>query len=185
MACAIQPTVRPRIKIARAVPCGNPNAVVAAASAKSTFDGCGTSCLAAATAASLSGRDAGSAAMAAVNRAAAGGAPADQIGPLLVETPQRGELLMHRIGRGWPVADTGGELVEDRPAGADDPMRRQIERPEIRRGQLGEPHMTTFDQGQRWRSPHPNPPPLAGEGVAGRRRDNPPLFAGEGFWGRY
>ena len=62
---------------------------------------------------------------------------------------------MHRIGRGRPVADTGGEFVEDRPAGADDPMRRQIERPEIRRGQLGEPHMTTFDDPERRRSPDP------------------------------
>jgi 4-hydroxybenzoate polyprenyltransferase len=29
-------------------------------------------------------------------------------------------------------------------------------------------------------SPHPNPPPQAGEGVAGGRPDNPPLHAGEG-----
>src|SRR5205085_256237 len=119
MACAIQPTVRPRIKIARAVPCGNPNAVVATASAKSTFGGCRSAAMPPPGQRREGARD---------DRIGCGAsrgdtardksrgvelvvgeqnkAAADQIGAPLVEMPQRGELLMYRIGRGRPVADT-------------------------------------------------------------------------------
>ena len=107
-------------------------------------------------------------------------AAADQIGASVVETPQRGELLMHRLPR-RRIADAGDQLVEDRPAGTDDPGWGQIERGQIFRRQGGEANLAALDQAEWWVSPHPNPSPLAGEGVTGGRFDNAPLLGGEIF----
>ncbi len=72
-----------------------------------------------------------------------------QIGAGLVEPPQRGKLAVHRVRLGCSVADAGRQFVEDRPPGADDPGRGQIECRQILRRERRQPHLAAFDQPER------------------------------------
>ena len=84
-------------------------------------------------------------------------------------------------------ADAGDQFVEDRPAGTNDPGRRQIECGQIRRCQFGEPHLAAFDQAERKSAlTRPRPPASAtlsrsaGEGSGGDASFSLSRTAGEG-----
>src|SRR5204862_1044188 len=85
------------------------------------------------------------------------------------------------------IADAGGEIVEDRPAGAGDTGRGQIECRQIRRRQFSKPNLASFDEAERRRALTRLRPPAsgtlsrpAGEGLSGAAFLSLSCTAGEG-----
>src|SRR5947207_15738321 len=76
-------------------------------------------------------------------------AAADQMGTLVVELPQRGELPVHRLGSLRSTTNASRQNVEDHPAGTGDAGGSQIERRQIRCRQLSEPNLAAFYEAER------------------------------------
>src|SRR5262249_16123206 len=94
-------------------------------------------------------------------------------------------LRMHRLGRRLLLGDARDEFVEDLAAGARDPLRRQVERRQIRPRQFREPHLTPPDDAEGRVSPPPPPAPPPSFPPPRPPPGFPPLQGGEGWGGGY